>query len=220
MSLRPKTDLIVVHSSATKPSQNLTAKDIDKMHKLRGFTGIGYHFFIQRNGTVELGRPLFDKGAHAKNSNYRSVGICMAGGVSESNANQPEQNFTEEQYESLLGVIGFLHLLWPNATVAGHRDVYKTACPSFNAKVWYSEHLKVIKPESIYHVLVMFAQLAKPGGTGPVVGVIQQLLGLTPDCAFGPTTEAAVKKFQKQSNLVDDGIVGPKTWAKLYEVVQ
>jgi peptidoglycan hydrolase-like protein with peptidoglycan-binding domain len=35
------------------------------------------------------------------------------------------------------------------------------------------------------------------------------------DGVYGPNTEAAVSAFQKQNSLTADGIVGPKTWAKL-----
>lgn len=35
------------------------------------------------------------------------------------------------------------------------------------------------------------------------------------DGIFGPKTEAAVKKWQKDHGLVPDGIIGPKTWASL-----
>ncbi len=38
------------------------------------------------------------------------------------------------------------------------------------------------------------------------------------DGLFGPTTETAVKAFQKTFGLTPDGTVGPQTWNKLYSV--
>ena len=49
--------LIVIHCSAVRPNQTSSAKQIDEWHKERGFNGIGYHYVIRRDGTIELGRP-------------------------------------------------------------------------------------------------------------------------------------------------------------------
>ena len=51
-------DAIIIHCSATKAGQDLRAKDIDRMHRARGFNQIGYNFVIDLNGIVENGRPL------------------------------------------------------------------------------------------------------------------------------------------------------------------
>ncbi len=53
------------------------------------------------------------------------------------------------------------------------------------------------------------------GSRGSPVEQIQGLLGLEQDGIFGPNTEAAVRAFQRNADLVPDGIVGPKTWAVL-----
>ena len=63
------------------------------------------------------------------------------------------------------------------------------------------------------------------GNTGRVVKIMQTLLALKGcnfpkygiDADFGKETLAAVKAFQKACTLTVDGIVGPKTWAKLCE---
>ena len=39
-------DSIIIHCSATKAGQDIRAKDIDLMHKQRGFSQIGYNFVI------------------------------------------------------------------------------------------------------------------------------------------------------------------------------
>jgi murein L,D-transpeptidase YcbB/YkuD len=53
--------------------------------------------------------------------------------------------------------------------------------------------------------------------TGDFVKQVQKKLGLDPDGKFGPRTEAAVRAFQSGHKIVPDGIVGPKTWARLDE---
>jgi peptidoglycan hydrolase-like protein with peptidoglycan-binding domain len=44
---------------------------------------------------------------------------------------------------------------------------------------------------------------------------MQAELGLEADGVFGSGTESAVKKWQAANGLAADGIVGPKTLAKL-----
>jgi N-acetylmuramoyl-L-alanine amidase len=55
----------------------------------------------------------------------------------------------------------------------------------------------------------------KKGSKGPEVKELQRLLGITVDGDFGPATNLSVMRFQAQNGLKTDGIVGPKTWAKL-----
>ena len=66
-------------------------------------------------------------------------------------------------------------------------------------------------------------KLTDPYMRGSDVKAVQAALkaaGFDPkgtDGTFGPNTEAAVKAYQKKKGLEADGIVGPKTWAKLME---
>lgn len=56
------------------------------------------------------------------------------------------------------------------------------------------------------------------GSMGDRVKEAQKKLGFVGDAAdgnFGPLTEAAVRRFQRDHGLVPDGIIGPKTWAEL-----
>lgn len=127
----------MVHCSATRPSQDVSALDIDGWHTAgNGWTAIGYHFVIRRDGTVEGGRPLHVKGAHVAGHNHDSVGICLVGGVAQNGTPDKgpfEDNFTYAQCESLRGIIEFLTGIYPNATVLGHRDLdANKKCPVIN----------------------------------------------------------------------------------------
>lgn len=135
---RKNTSAIFVHCSATKPSMDIGASEIRKWHKERGWSDIGYHFVIRRDGTIEDGRPVDAVGAHVQGWNSRSVGVCLVGGVSEENANQYEANFTPEQMESLCGLLGKLKVQYPRAMIMAHHDVAPKACPSFDLKLWLS----------------------------------------------------------------------------------
>lgn len=59
--------------------------------------------------------------------------------------------------------------------------------------------------------------ILKKGSNGDNVKTLQLCLGLLVDGDFGSTTEKWVKKFQNKHGLIEDGIVGPKTWDKLME---
>ena len=59
-----KIDSIIIHCSATRAGQDIKAKDIDRMHRARGFNQIGYNYVIDLDGTVETGRALTVAGAH------------------------------------------------------------------------------------------------------------------------------------------------------------
>ena len=63
-------------------SDNFNANDIDRWHKQKGWKGIGYHYVILLDGTVEQGRELEAVGAHCSGHNAHSVGICYIGGIS------------------------------------------------------------------------------------------------------------------------------------------
>ena len=64
-------DSIIIHCSATHAGQDLRAKDIDRMHKQRGFNQIGYNYVIDIDGTVENGRPLSVDGAHCNTKSLK-----------------------------------------------------------------------------------------------------------------------------------------------------
>ncbi|MGH3912667.1 MAG: peptidoglycan-binding domain-containing protein [Pseudonocardiaceae bacterium] len=59
------------------------------------------------------------------------------------------------------------------------------------------------------------------GSSGPAVKAVQVILSrkvlpsVDVDGLFGPKTKAAVKSFQTDQNLQQDGIVGPQTWRAL-----
>lgn len=142
-ALRPEdVEYLAVHCAATKPSQDIGVKDIDRWHRNQGYLKVGYHFVIRRNGQLEQGRPLSERGAHVEGFNHCSVGICLVGGVDE--AGKPANNFTPEQLTTLHALLTQLTKAYPQAEVVGHRDFpnVKKACPSFDAKSWWaSQHL-------------------------------------------------------------------------------
>lgn len=129
-----KIDLIVIHCSATKPSQDIGRTEIDRWHRERGWLGIGYHFVIRRNGKVENGRPVEKIGAHVQGLNANSIGICLVGGLNA--AGHPAPEFTPQQWDALETLVRTLKAQYPDARIAGHNEFAAKACPSFNVQEW------------------------------------------------------------------------------------
>lgn len=118
---------IIVHCSDSPHGRGDDAATIHRWHLERGFSGVGYHWVILESGEIQAGRPEYWKGAHAKNYNFGSIGICLIG----------QKYFTEEQLVSLRCLINLKLKQWPGAKVMGHHDVDPNkTCPNFDVKKW------------------------------------------------------------------------------------
>jgi len=149
-------DYIVVHCAATTSTMDIGAKEIDRWHRERGFFQIGYHRVIRRNGVIEQGRDMGIPGAHARGYNERSLAICLVGGCrkdKKSGTLVAENNFTDEQWESLRTELRAMRALHPNARIVGHRDLLLKDhaqlkdCPSFDVQAWLAENNFTNPPE-------------------------------------------------------------------------
>ena len=135
--------LIVVHCSAVKPDQLSSAAQIDSWHRERGFhLGIGYHYVIRRDGTIEPGRPEWMIGAHCyvkgHHYNTHSIGICYEGGLDARG--QPDDTRTAAQKKTMRQLLEDLHQRYPRAMIVGHRDLsHDRDCPCFDAYKEYAD---------------------------------------------------------------------------------
>ena len=137
-------DYIVVHCTATPEGQDQTVAQIKAGHLKRGFSDVGYHYIIYRDGTVHEGRNVDISGAHVSGYNAHSIGVVYVGGL-ENRPGVPyaqlkaKDTRTEQQKASLLALLMDLRKLYPTARIIGHRDVdtHGKACPSFDAKTEY-----------------------------------------------------------------------------------
>ena len=75
---REDIDSIIIHCSATRAGQDLRAKDIDRMHRARGFNQIGYNYVIDLDGMIEEGRPLTVDGAHCNTKGFSGKFVMLA----------------------------------------------------------------------------------------------------------------------------------------------
>ena len=123
--------LIIIHCSGVRPGQLSSARQIDTWHRNLGWDGIGYHYVIRRDGTIEKGRPETTKGAHCKGHNAHSIGVCYEGGLDSSG--KAADTRTAAQRESLRSLVKELLERYPKAQVYGHYHFNKfKACPCFD----------------------------------------------------------------------------------------
>lgn len=88
--------IITVHATMTPPSRDLTRRDIDIRDRQAGYSEIGFHYIIRRNGAVEKGRGDESASVHDEvNLARHAISICVVGGVDDQG--EPANNFTEEQ---------------------------------------------------------------------------------------------------------------------------
>ena len=124
---------IIIHCSVTAEGKDFKAADIRRWHvQGNGWKDIGYHFVIDLDGTVEVGRPVAQQGAHCTNHNKTTIGICYVGGCA-ADGKTPMDTRTEAQKKSLRELVAVLRSCFPTITkVSGHRDYANKACPSFD----------------------------------------------------------------------------------------
>lgn len=136
MRLQKPIKYIIVHSSATPKDRDHTEEDIRRWHERRGFKDTGYHYIVLLDGILESGRPITDRGAHARGHNHNSIGVCYIGGT--DNKGKAKDTRTDAQKATLRQLLSELKAVYPEAEIIGHRDVGATACPSFDAKAEYA----------------------------------------------------------------------------------
>jgi N-acetylmuramoyl-L-alanine amidase len=128
---------LIVHCSATPEGKDYSVDTIRQWHLQRGFSDIGYHYVIYRDGSIHIGRDESIIGAHCTGHNTNSIGVCYIGGCA-SDGKTPKDTRTTEQKQSLVKLLKELKTKYPQASVHGHRDFANKACPSFDATKEYS----------------------------------------------------------------------------------
>lgn len=127
---------IIIHCTDTPEGREVTVEEIRRWHvEERGWSDIGYHFVIELDGSVKIGRPIKRSGAHTKGQNSKSVGIAYVGGANNKDTR------TKQQRQSLINLITTLNEVYPETknNVFGHKDFSNKFCPSFDAKNEYNE---------------------------------------------------------------------------------
>ncbi len=119
-------DKIVIHHSATNSG---TPKAYANYHvNTRGWPGIGYHFVIQKDGSVFQTNYLDTVSYHTSGQNTRSIGICLTG-------NYDSQQPPALQLDALINLIRYLAKFLGRLDIHGHNDFSSKSCPGDHINV-------------------------------------------------------------------------------------
>lgn len=126
-------DEIIVHCTATREGVDVRVEDIRKWHRAQGWSDIGYHYVVGLDGVIEAGRDVDIAGAHCQGHNARSIGVVYVGGLA-ADGRTPKDTRTEAQKESLVTLLSWLMMIYPNAMVHGHNEFANKACPCYRVR--------------------------------------------------------------------------------------
>ena len=127
LSNRSSTKYIALHHAEASKA---TVDQIDDWHKARGWSGIGYHFYVRKDGYIYRGRPINKIGSHVLGMNDCSVGICAEGSYM-------KEDMPNKQKKAICELIAYIKdNYYPNAEIVGHKEIGSSDCPGSNYPLW------------------------------------------------------------------------------------
>lgn len=216
---------VYLHCSASDNPKHDNVATMDRWHKQRGWSGVGYHFFIRKNGTIERGRDINKTPAAQGGHNRGTIAICLHG--------LAKSKFTKAQFDALTNLCGQIGAAYPHSTFHGHCEVSAKTCPVFdyrkvlnlsgNGHLNIQDTVEIKDDDSDFQVEVPHTNslILRKGSKGLPVELLQRrLVELGYHVGdkyghFGRLTRAAVLAFQADNHLVTDGIVGPASYEAL-----
>jgi len=122
---------VVTHWSETHTNKNIGSEEINKYHLDLGLDGIGYHYVIRRDGSLQRGRPVNTQGQHAPVNSHdlRSIGIVFVGGINVPSGTPNSENFlsvqslTRSQLNTFDHFCRSFYAVFPGGQIIGHNDI-------------------------------------------------------------------------------------------------
>ncbi|PHR19278.1 MAG: hypothetical protein COA37_17765 [Hoeflea sp.] len=225
---------VFIHCSASDNPAHDNVATMRAWHLQRGWSDVGYHLFIRKDGVVEAGRPLEITPAAQAGHNTGTIAICLHG--------LDIDKFTQAQFDTLRALCASINRQYGGKlTFHGHREVAAKACPVFDYKAILNldraGRLGVLNIATPVRTGAAVSEIGmeepearrtlrpvlRLGHSGAPVEALQLRLNRLGyhvgkvDRAFGKRTRAAVLAFQADNHLMADGVVGPSTYEALDE---
>lgn len=223
----------MIHYEGGVPTRDTGAtamRAIDRVHRGRGWAGIGYHFVVMLDGTVWEGRGWSLVGAHCTNHNRAGWGVQVHLG-----GNQQPTDAALHSANALYQLA--CQRAGHKLKIMGHRDGKATDCPGDLLEKW----VRAGMPDPgvpDHHPIPGIPAPAFPlpagryfGPAGPPRSVPGPSKGLErwqtrmhargwdliADGLYGPETAGVARHFQREKHLHVDGLIGPITWKAAWE---
>lgn len=210
---------VLVHYHGNPPRSGRgpqVARDVDAIHHDNGWSGVGYNWIVDLDGTIYEGRGWGLVGAHCPGHNTSGIGIYVAIGGAQKPTDAALRS-VRDLYDQACRLAGRpLRKSW-------HGENYATACPGLPLIGWVrggmvrpaalpapttpAAPVTATKPVVLRRVL----RHVSPMMTGPDVAAVQRVTGTAADATYGRLTASAVTRYQQRHHLDPDGIVGPAT---------
>jgi len=131
-SISREVDRVIVHWTETHTNKNIGSEEINALHLEMGLDGIGYHYVIRRDGSLQRGRPVNIEGEHAEGANEKTIGLVFVGGINVPTGTPNSENFLSSQSLTRSQINTFDHFcrsmykIYPGMTIVGHSDIDDT----------------------------------------------------------------------------------------------
>lgn len=197
---------ILLHNSGVTVLQSI--ETIHNYHKSKGWAGIGYNYYVRKNGLVYKGRSEEYAGAHCPGANSNSIGICAEG-------NFDLETMSEVQKQAIIELIADIKKRYNIKWIKGHREILATSCPGKNFPLDEIRNAKV-ESKYVYKDFVGDVQKAIGAKVDYIAG--KETLSKTPTVSARKNrTHAVIKPIQKYLYSIGyteigqaDGIAGNK----------
>lgn len=113
-------DIILHHTECN----GWTVERLHQLHLGNGWSGIGYHFYVRKDGSIYRGRPEWTIGAHCKGANTNTIGISFEGCYNDKDKTMPQA-----QFNAGMELIKYLKNKYGNMGIYGHREKGSSNCP-------------------------------------------------------------------------------------------
>ena len=129
LSERSYTDMVVIHHTGCNDI-DASAEQIHEWHLANpGWVGIGYHYVIRKDGTIERGRPEWAIGSHAYGENSHTIGIHLSGDFEQA---YPTDKQLDRCGALVADICDRYGIPIDRAHIVGHGELMATSCPGVN----------------------------------------------------------------------------------------